>query len=76
MIVVINIDDNLYTRLFDCPDNTIEDMDKACTAIRNGTVLAKRHADVATTDKGMCYECPCQTKTCQEGLHCPREVEE
>ena len=24
---------------------------------------------------GMCYECPYQTETCQEGLHCPREAD-
>lgn len=25
--------------------------------------------------KGMCHDCPYKTDTCQEGLHCEREVE-
>ena len=29
-----------------------------------------------TAGKGMCYKCPQQTDTCQEGLHCPRDAED
>ena len=41
MKVVIDIDDNLYTRLFDNGDIDAVDMLKACVAIRKGTPLPK-----------------------------------
>lgn len=43
MHVVVSIDDNLYTRLFDNGDESIEDMRRACAAIRKGTPLPKRY---------------------------------
>lgn len=39
MQIVIDIDDNLYTRLFDNGENNVTDMCKACDAIRKGTTV-------------------------------------
>lgn len=36
MQIVIDIDDNLYTRLFDNGDEYVADMRRACVAIRKG----------------------------------------
>ncbi len=41
MKAVIDIDDNLYTRLFDNGKIDAADMLKACTAIRKGDVFSK-----------------------------------
>ena len=46
MKVVIDIDDNLYTRLFDNGDEYVADMRRACIAIRKGTPLPKGHGDL------------------------------
>jgi hypothetical protein len=46
MQVVIDIDDNLYTRLFDNGDEYISDMRRACVAIRKGTPLPKGHGNL------------------------------
>lgn len=43
MQIVVNIDNNLYTRLFDNGETDAADMLKACTAIRKGDVLSQRH---------------------------------
>lgn len=43
MQIVIDIDENLYTRLFDNRDIDAVDMLKACVAIRKGTPLPKEH---------------------------------
>ena len=43
MKIVIDIDDNLYTRLFDCGAYDAVDMLNVCTAIRKGTPLPKGH---------------------------------
>lgn len=43
MQVVIDIDDNLYTRLFDNGKIDAVDMLNACVAIRKGTTLPKGH---------------------------------
>ena len=43
MKIIIDIDDNLYTRLFDVEDINAMDMFKGCVAIRNGTPLPKGH---------------------------------
>lgn len=43
MQVVIDIDENIYTRLFDNGDTDAVDMLKACVAIRKGTPLPKGH---------------------------------
>ena len=41
MRVVINIDDNLYTRLFDNGVDNYDDAEDMATAIRKGTVLPR-----------------------------------
>lgn len=41
MQIVIDIDENLYTRLFDNGDEDVADMHRACVAIRKGTPLPK-----------------------------------
>jgi hypothetical protein len=43
MQIVIDIDENLYTRLFDNGDEYVADMRRACVAIRKGTPLPKGH---------------------------------
>lgn len=43
MQIIIDIDDNLYTRLFDNGDEYVADMRRACVAIRKGTPLPKGH---------------------------------
>lgn len=43
MQIVIDIGENLYTRLFDMSANTMRDMRAACSTIRNGTPLPKGH---------------------------------
>ena len=51
MKIVIDIDDNLYTRLF---DNGVEDYDDAVDmgrAIRRGTPLPKGHGDLIDREK-------------------------
>lgn len=42
MQIVIEIDDNLYTRLFDNGVDYTSDMRRACVAIRNGTPLLEQ----------------------------------
>ena len=46
MQIVIDIDDNLYTRLFDNGDEYVADMRRACVAIRKGTPLPKGYGDL------------------------------
>jgi len=41
MQIVIDIDENLYTRLFDNGKNNVMDMRRACVAIRKGILLPK-----------------------------------
>ena len=43
MQIVIDIDENLYTRLIDTDVKYIEDLHEACVAIRKGTPLPKGH---------------------------------
>ena len=57
MQIVIDIDDNLYTRLFDNFDIDVPDMLNACAAIRKGTSLPKGHGrliDADALEKKMC----------------------
>lgn len=57
MQVVIDIDDNLYTRLFDNGDEYVADMRRACVAIRKGTPLPKGHGRIADMDEAIkCIE--------------------
>ena len=46
MQIVIDIDENLYVRLFDIGVNNVMDMRRACRAIRGGTPLPKGHGDL------------------------------
>lgn len=50
MQIVIDIDDNLYTRLFDNGNEYVADMRRACVAIRKGTPLPKRHGRLIDAD--------------------------
>ena len=49
MQIVIEIDENLYTRLFDT-DKYIEDLYEACVAIRKGTPLPNGHGRLIDAD--------------------------
>ena len=50
MKLVIDIDENLYTRLFDNGNIDAMDMLKACVAIRKGTPLPKEHGRLIDAD--------------------------
>lgn len=50
MQIVIDIDDNLYTRLFDNGNGYVVDMRRACVAIRKGTPLPKGHGRLIDAD--------------------------
>ena len=50
MRIVIDIDDNLYTRLFDNGNEYVADMRRACVAIRKGTPLPKGHGRLIDAD--------------------------
>jgi hypothetical protein len=45
MQIVIDIDENLYIRLFDNGDESVSDMSEACTAIRKGIPLDEIRAE-------------------------------
>ena len=51
MQIVIDIDDNLYTRLFDNGKINVIDMRRACVAIRKGTPLPKGHGRIGDVDQ-------------------------
>lgn len=57
MKVVIEIDDDLYTRLFDSGENYVVDMRRACVAIRKGTPLPKGHGELIDRGQALneCY---------------------
>lgn len=50
MQVVIDIDEDVYTRLFDNGGVKAMDMHRACVAIRKGTVLPKEHGNLIDAD--------------------------
>ena len=54
MQVIVEIDDNLYTRLFDNGDEYVADMRRACVAIRKGTPLPKGHGRLIDAEELMC----------------------
>ena len=55
MQVLINIDEDLYTRLFDNGEDDITDMSRACTVIRKGITLPKEHDNESDSKKnGRC----------------------
>ena len=43
MQIVIDIDENIYTRLFDNCKNNLYDMRAVCYAVRKGTIIPKGH---------------------------------
>ncbi len=51
MQIVIKIDENLYTRLFDNGENYVMDMRRACMAIRKGKPLPKEHGRLIDADE-------------------------
>ena len=51
MQIVIDIDENLYTRLFDNGDKYVVDMRRACVAIRKGKPLPKGHGRLIDADR-------------------------
>lgn len=50
MQVLIDINDDLYVRLFDNGGNNVMDMRRAYIAIRKGTVLPKGHGRLVDAD--------------------------
>lgn len=54
MQVVIDIDDNLYTRIFDNGKTRPLDLSMACVAIRKGTPLPKGHGRLGDLDEIWC----------------------
>ena len=50
MKIVIDIDDNLYTRLFDNGVDNYDDAENMATAIRKGTPLPKGHGKIGDLD--------------------------
>lgn len=45
MQIVIDIDDGLYTRLFDNGEDNLIDMQKVCAAVRKGVVILKEETE-------------------------------
>lgn len=69
MEIVIKIDADLYTRLFDNGEEYAADMRRACVAIRRGVVLPKGHGDLI--DKKEVYKklyCRCLARVAKEVL--------
>ena len=66
MQIVIDIDENVFTRLFDNGDEYVADMRRACVAIRNGTPLPKGHgrlmilSEDAIKENLINLDCSCQ----------------
>lgn len=57
MKIVIDIDDNLYTRLFDNDADNYDDAVDIAKSIRNGTPLPKGHGRIADMDEAIkCIE--------------------
>ena len=50
MQVLIDIDDDLYVRLFDNGGDNVMDMRRACVAIRKGIVISKGHGRLVDAD--------------------------
>lgn len=50
MQIVIDIDENVYTRLFDNGGDDESDIAKVCTAVRGGTPLPEHHGRLIDTD--------------------------
>lgn len=57
MHIMTEIDDDLYTRLFDSGETDKFDMLEACIAIRKGKVIPKDHGRIADIDAAIkCIE--------------------
>lgn len=50
MHIITEIDDDLYTRLFDNGGNNTMDMARACLAIRKGKVIPKGYGRIVDID--------------------------
>ena len=50
MQIVIDIDENVFTRLFDNDDEYVADMRRACVAIRKGILLPQGHGRLVDAD--------------------------
>lgn len=54
MRILINLDENIYVRLFDCgirdEDMNGRDIHDICIAVRNGTILPEGHSDLFDKD--------------------------
>ena len=51
MKIMIDIDNDLYTRLFDAGENYVMDMRRACAAVRKGVVIPDGHGRLIDADK-------------------------
>jgi len=69
MQIVIDIDDNLYTRLFDNGDEYVADMRRACVAIRKGTPLPKGHGRLIDADALKPISAPIAPLTPEDNVH-------
>lgn len=65
MQIVIDIDENVFTRLFDNGvDTSSEDRDAIDRAVRNGTVLPKEHGRLIDADKILYFRCSSNVLDC------------
>ena len=51
MKLVIDIDDDLYARLFDNGGDNVTDMQEVCAAVRKGVVIPKGHGRLIDADE-------------------------
>ena len=51
MKLVIDIDDDLYTRLFDNGKDNLIDMQEVCVAVRKGVIIPKGHGRLIDADE-------------------------
>jgi len=67
MQIVIDIDENVFTRLFDNGvDTSSEDRDAIDRAVRNGIVLPKGHGRLIDADKILYFRCSNNVLDCPE----------
>ena len=65
MQIVIDIDENVFTRVFDNGvDTSSEDRDAIDRAVRNGTVLPKGHGRLIDADKILYFRCSSNVLDC------------
>ena len=74
MKIVIDIDDNLYTRLFDNGADDCDDAVDIATAIRKGTPLPEHHGRLIDADKTISKicgsSCGCHLEECGHDEPC------